>query len=131
MKMNYDGTLLMPSNYVVMDKEEMTYVDGGGELWIQISNNSLIISILSALGGALTKSTAEAALAAAGAAIATAIELGTAGTGTLYVGAFLIAWGSVVPIIASAAVTYGINSLKGKKFKICDVPFLPDFTLKI
>lgn len=29
MEMCYDGTLIMPSNYVVMDAEEMTYVDGG------------------------------------------------------------------------------------------------------
>ena len=29
MNMYYDGTLVMPSNYVVMYDEEMTYVDGG------------------------------------------------------------------------------------------------------
>ena len=29
MDMCYDGTLVMPSNCVVMDEEEMTYVDGG------------------------------------------------------------------------------------------------------
>ena len=30
MEMCYDGALVMPSSYAVMDKEEMTYVDGGG-----------------------------------------------------------------------------------------------------
>ena len=30
MDMCYDGTLVMPSNCVVMDEEEMTYVEGGG-----------------------------------------------------------------------------------------------------
>ena len=25
----YDGALVMPSNYAVMDEEEMTYVEGG------------------------------------------------------------------------------------------------------
>ena len=29
MEMYYDGALLMPSNYAVMSKDEMTYVDGG------------------------------------------------------------------------------------------------------
>ncbi len=29
MEMCYDGALVMPSNYVVMDEEEMTYVEGG------------------------------------------------------------------------------------------------------
>lgn len=30
MEMRYDGTLVMPSNYAVIEEEEMTYVDGGG-----------------------------------------------------------------------------------------------------
>lgn len=30
MEMCYDGVLVMPSNYVAMDEEEMTYVEGGG-----------------------------------------------------------------------------------------------------
>ena len=29
MKMCYDGALVMPSSYVVMNEEEMTYVEGG------------------------------------------------------------------------------------------------------
>lgn len=29
MDMCYDGTLVMPSSYAVMDEEEMTYVEGG------------------------------------------------------------------------------------------------------
>ena len=29
MEMCYDGALVMPSNYAVMDEEEMTYVEGG------------------------------------------------------------------------------------------------------
>ena len=29
MEMCYDGALVMPSNYVVMDEEEMTYTQGG------------------------------------------------------------------------------------------------------
>lgn len=30
MEMCYNGALVMPSNYAVMDEEEMTYVEGGG-----------------------------------------------------------------------------------------------------
>ncbi len=121
----------MPSNYVVMNNEEMEYIDGGGNLSLQIRSNSFIIHALSAIGGALTVAKVGAVLAGLGIAIATAIELGTAGLGTLYAGAFLIAWGGVIPIIAGAAVTYGIQSLKGKTFNICNVPLVPDFTLKI
>lgn len=129
--MNYDGTLVMPNNYVVMDNNEMEYLDGGGELWIEIGKNSFIIHALSAVGTTLTISAAKSILASLGIAIATSIELGTAGMGTLYAGAFLLAWGSIIPSLAGAAVTYGVQSLKGKKFKICSVSFLPDFTLKI
>lgn len=32
MEMCYDGALVMPSSYAVMDEEEMTYVEGGAEL---------------------------------------------------------------------------------------------------
>jgi hypothetical protein len=57
MDMCYDGTLVMPSNCVVMDEEEMTYVDGG----FYISNSNLkkaicviginpIPSVLAAIG---------------------------------------------------------------------------------
>ncbi len=30
MEMTYDGALVMPKNFVSVDEEEMTYVDGGG-----------------------------------------------------------------------------------------------------
>lgn len=30
MEMCYNGALVMPSNYAVMDEEEMIYVEGGG-----------------------------------------------------------------------------------------------------
>ena len=31
MVMAYDGALVMPSSYAVMEQEEMTYVEGGAE----------------------------------------------------------------------------------------------------
>lgn len=33
MEMCYDGALVMPSSYAVMNEEEMTYVDGGNGWW--------------------------------------------------------------------------------------------------
>ncbi len=131
MDMSYDGVLVMPSNYAIMNNEEMTYVDGGGTLKIKIKQNSFIISCLQAVGSSLTFAKATAALAAAGVAIATAIELGTAGTGTLYAGAFLLAWGGVIPVIAGAAVSYGIGSLRGKTFTVCSHKWLPNKTFNI
>lgn len=37
MEMCYDGALVMPSNYAVMEEEEMTYVEGG----VYLSNETL------------------------------------------------------------------------------------------
>ncbi len=34
MEMCYDGALVMPSSYAIMDEEEMTYVEGGGTLTV-------------------------------------------------------------------------------------------------
>lgn len=61
----------MPSKFVLMNEEEMTYTEGGGKVGVKIGSNSFIISILSAVGGTLTVAKATAALTAAGAAIAT------------------------------------------------------------
>ena len=37
MEMCYDGALVMPSNYVVMNDEEMTYIEGGASKFISKS----------------------------------------------------------------------------------------------
>ena len=34
MDMCYDGTLVMPSSYVLMDEEEMMYVEGGSKTFV-------------------------------------------------------------------------------------------------
>lgn len=122
--------LQLPNNFVEIDREEMEYFDGGGTVTFKISSNSFIIGALSAVGGSLTIAKTTAVLAGLGVTIATAIELGTAGTGTLIAGAFLLAWGGIVPTLAGFAVTYGINSLKGKTFSI-DVPLVSDCVIPI
>lgn len=35
MEMCYDGALVIPSNYAVMDEKEMTYVEGGKNMDIR------------------------------------------------------------------------------------------------
>ena len=37
MDMSYDGVLVMTSDYVVMEQEEMTYVDGGGKVKVNLN----------------------------------------------------------------------------------------------
>ena len=41
MEMWYDGALVMPGSYAVMDEEEMTYVDGGGTLKVKASKSTV------------------------------------------------------------------------------------------
>lgn len=42
MEMCYDGALIMPSSYAVMDEEEMTYVEGGA---LKVSQAAAIIDL--------------------------------------------------------------------------------------
>ncbi|MCM1499741.1 MAG: hypothetical protein NC124_14865 [Clostridium sp.] len=44
MEMCYDGALVMPSSYAVMDEEEMTYVEGG--LFIKYAQVAAAIRII-------------------------------------------------------------------------------------
>lgn len=58
MEMCYDGALVMPSNYAVMDENEMTYVEGGKTMTKNQCIDALVaIGIASpqlAIAGALT-----------------------------------------------------------------------------
>lgn len=109
----------------------MTYVEGGGTAYVQVKSNSYVIKALAALGGGATRWAMTAALNAIGVSIATAIELGTAGAGTLVAGAFILSWGGVVSCLVGAAVSYGICSLQGKKFKIASGWWCPNKTFNI
>ena len=46
MEMCYDGALVMPSSYAVMDEEEMTYVEGGA---IKVRVNSKTCNRIAAI----------------------------------------------------------------------------------
>lgn len=131
MEMCYDGALVMPQNYALLNEEEMTYVEGGGTFSVEIGDNSFVMTALASISGTLTTAKVTAVLGSVGVAIATAIELGTAGTGTLIAGAFILAWGGIVSSIAGIAVTYGLNSLKGKKWDLVTADWCPNYTFKI
>lgn len=131
MEMTYDGALVMPSSYVAMDEDEMMYTDGGGTFKVKIASNSFVIGALSMIGGTLTTAKVARVLGGIGITIATAIELGTAGMGTLVAGAFILAWGGITSTIAGFAVNYGINALKGKTYKVASGWWCPNFTFSI
>lgn len=67
MEMCYDGALIMPNNYAVMNEEEMSYVEGGFYI-----NNTNCKGILFALGAT-----------AASSPVTVAFLLSTVGTATL------------------------------------------------
>ena len=52
MEMCYDGALVMPSNYAVMNEDEMTYVEGGGVPRAAVAMGLDIFFMASPLGAA-------------------------------------------------------------------------------
>lgn len=66
MEMCYDGALVMPSNYAVMDEDEMMYVEGGSAKdWATGIACSLIANAICALGKhAITSGKVKVALKA-------------------------------------------------------------------
>lgn len=54
MEMCYDGALVMPSSYAVMDQDEMTYVDGG--FYIPRKTVDFVVhSVMALVGGGIAK----------------------------------------------------------------------------
>ena len=122
MEMCYDGTLVMPSNYAVMDEDDMMYVDGGGTLTITLKK-STIQAAIGAIAGIASGIAITAALDSVGIRIAAAIEVGTAGAATLAVGAFLVAWHGWAAGIAAGIATTIIGSGAGKLYTGGDKKF--------
>lgn len=47
MEMTYDGVLTMPSSYAVMDEQEMTYVEGGDNVYrMSLAMQKVILMVL-------------------------------------------------------------------------------------
>ena len=66
MEMCYDGALVMPSRYAVMDSDEMTYVEGGGigEHWFNKKNFVIMtidvaVAVATGVSGALSAARAK------------------------------------------------------------------------
>ena len=136
MEMCYAGALSMPSSYVVMNEEEMTYTEGGGTVSVTLKKSTMQ-AVIGTISGAATGWAINAALDSLAIPIATAIELGTAGAATLAVGAFLIAWhGAAAGIasgIAGSIVGTGVSKIYtgGDKTVSITKSFLPNFSLTI
>ncbi len=95
MDMCYDGALIMPSNYAVMDEEEMIYVEGGVSVKKTSMGYKVVLSAqdcgdLAALaaGGSATMATVSGVLGATGvgipAVVVTAVLAGVSGVGSAY-----------------------------------------------
>lgn len=57
MEMCYDGALVMPSNYAVLDEDEMMYTEGGLDLsakWVGVGLDIGISAICAAISGGFT-----------------------------------------------------------------------------
>lgn len=116
MEMTYDGMLVMPSSYAVMDEEEMTYVEGGGTLTVTVKQ-ATIQTAIATIAGAVVGVAITAALDTLAVQIAVGIELGTAGAGSLAVGAFLVAWHGWAAGIAAGIAASIVGSGIGKIYK--------------
>ena len=123
MEMNYDGMLVMPSSYAVMDEEEMTYVAGGG--WGTYKGIEAL-GVITAICGAgyaasrLTKTAAAALVASASTGVGLVAALGLACGVSLGITASAYQYG-----LAICAASNMIASYKKKKkfskagFKAC------------
>ena len=53
MEMCYDGALVMPSSYAIMDSDEMTYVEGGFYIKYSTIRTAVLASCLNPIGATL------------------------------------------------------------------------------
>jgi hypothetical protein len=122
-------SLRLPMEYVEVERDEMEYVDGAGTITITLTKGT-IQKAIGTISGTVTKFAVTAALDALGASIATAVELGTAGAGTLVVGAFLIAWGGMASALAGSIVgaVVGHTYTGGSQSASFNVPLVPSHT---
>ena len=113
MEMCYEGAMSLPSSYVTMNEEEMTYVEGGG--WSRYKGREALATLTLMCGCAyaafsLSKTACAAILATASTGIGLIASLGLAlGVGAaLTVGAYQCA-------LAIVAADYMVESYKKTK----------------
>lgn len=123
MEMCYDGALVMPSSYAVMNEEEMTYVEGGISLdWSTVVKlGTAIIAVAGAVGtvfsamnqvikfGATVKGISEAAFAAAvGRKVSSVVGRITAWI-SKYAGIIACVVSTAIAVIGSYALGYYVG----------------------
>lgn len=100
-------------------------------LIIKVGASSFVMNCISACLSWLGYKGTTAALLAIGTTIATSIELGTAGMGTLIAGAFILAMYTFVPKLVSLAIAYGCSKVYGQQAVISCSFLKKDFTIAI
>lgn len=108
MEMGYDGALVMPSSYVVMDEEEMMYVEGG----------KIVITVtLAGIGCAIGKKIVGLGAKKVGALLlANSGKIAAWFLGTGFVAQALIF--TAAGIIAASAIAFGITLVANGKVTI-------------
>ena len=116
--MCYDGALVMPKNYAVVNEEEMTYVDGGWDISTTVRKNSW--GIIKGVDVYFTGTVADMAWLVTGAAAA-ALGLGALLTGIPVVGPIFAAkaYSATCILIGLAATVVATNDRAcNKRFTI-------------
>ena len=98
MELCYDGALVLPSSYAVMDEEEMTYTEGGGSRTYRGNQG---------WAAAVALTSAGLFLSGMGKAVGVTIIRGCIGGGP-------IAW--ICGIAATVAIMYGSGALGGQMY---------------
>ena len=129
MEMCYDGALVMPSSYAVMDEDEMTYVEGGISLsWSTVIKiGQAIIAVCGAVGtvlgmlnnfltfGAKINGITEVAFAQA---IGKKVAAGAARIAS-WIGKFAGFMARVISVVLAAAGGYALGYYVSKRIYNC------------
>lgn len=114
MEMCYDGALVMPNSYAVMDEEEMTYVEGGRKKIVITITRAAVVG---AIGSYVLKKAGKWCAAKIGTAlIANAPKIAAWFLGTGFVAQALIF--TAAGILAASAIAFGITLAANKKVTI-------------
>ena len=107
MEMCYEGALVMPSSYAVMNEEEMTYVEGGGKITI---NRTTIKRAFNQVIGYVGTACALATIAQCVIKVAPTIAKIVLGAGPLAQAAAVILADVIVASAIAVATVYACNA---------------------
>lgn len=125
MELCYDGALVMPSSFVMMDEEEMTYVEGGAKKLIKTISAAQCSRLAAAaciIGGLVT---AVAGLATVVSAVASVMSCGTLSAVTAICAGITAVAGGITASVSGylwLASTYkGLNIYYNKGLISCSI----------